>query len=175
VFSADELTQMRAEIGAVRRHGIEGVVLGASLPDGRLDHETLAALAEASQGMKRTLHRAFDLVPDIAQAVEQAIDLGFDTILTSGRAASALAGLADLAAAQEAAAGRITIMAGAGIDAVTARQILGAVPLGAVHGSCSAPAPADNAIAAHLGFSSTNRRSTDAQRVSALKAALGEV
>ena len=173
VFTADDLDMMRADIAAARAHGLEGVVLGANRPDGSLDLDMLGALVEASHGLKKTLHRAFDLVPDIADAVEQAVVLGFDTILTSGRAPSALAGLDDLVQAQTVAAGRITIMAGAGIDATNVGTILAAAPLGAIHGSCSGPIAGDSAAATRLGFVSPGRRVTDANRVRALKRAIG--
>ncbi len=84
VFSSSEREAMRADIAGVRAAGLAGVVLGAS-PDGTLDGETLADLVQASAGLGTTLHRAFDLVPDIGDAVETAVALGFERILTSGR------------------------------------------------------------------------------------------
>jgi copper homeostasis protein len=172
VFGARERDTMLGDIAAARSYGLAGVVLGASLPDGRLDIDLLSDLVLAGEGLQKTLHRAFDLVPDIEEAVEAAIALGFDTILTSGRAPSALAGIADLARAQAIAAGRITIMAGAGIDAGNVGILLAGSQVGAIHGSCSVPVEADNMVAAGLGFASP-RRQTDADRVAALKAALG--
>lgn len=172
VFTSDDVDMMRADIAAVRNLGLEGVVLGANRPDGRLDVDTLRAVLAESQGLRKTLHRAFDLVPDIAEAVEQAVALGFDTILTSGRATSAPAGLDDLVLAHKVAAGRITIMAGAGINAGNVGALLAAAPLGAVHGSCSAPIEGDSAPAIRLGFVSPGRRQTDVGNVIALKTAL---
>ena len=174
VFTSDDLDMMRADIAAVRALGLEGVVLGANRADGSLDMDLLAALVEASPGLRKTLHRAFDLVPDIGAAVEAAIALGFDTILTSGQAASAPAGLANLVLAHKLAAGRITIMAGAGIHADNVGTILAAAPLGAIHGSCSGPAEGDSAPARRLGFVSPGRRQTDFARVAALKTAIGQ-
>ncbi|KQN74976.1 copper homeostasis protein CutC [Devosia sp. Leaf64] len=172
VFDSNELAQMLAEIDAIRETGIEGVVLGASHADGRLDIETLTQLSERSKGLKKTLHRAFDLVPDLDEAIEQAITLGFDTILTSGRAHTALEGIQDLARAHQVAAGRIAIMPGAGISAANVRSLLKNAPFAAIHGSCSAPAKADNELAAKLGFTSLNRRTTSAKSVADLKTAL---
>lgn len=172
VFDTNEIAHMLAEIGFVRKSGIEGVVLGASKPDGTLDVETLSVLAEASTGFKKTLHRAFDLVPDIEEALEQAIALGFDTILTSGRAHSAVEGLADLTRLHDLAAGRIAIMPGAGIHAGNVRTLLDARPFAAVHGSCSEPVRPDSEVAAKLGFGSNNRRTTSAKSVTDLKSAL---
>jgi copper homeostasis protein len=173
VFTAEDLDMMRADIAATRASGLEGVVLGASRPDGTLDSDMLGVLVEESRGLKKTLHRAFDLVPDIPAAVEQAVELGFDTILTSGGAASALAGIENLVLAHKVAAGRITIMAGAGINAANVGKILAAVPIGAVHGSCSTSVPGDSAPAMRLGFVSPDRRETDTNLVRALRAALG--
>lgn len=172
VFNVSELAQMRAEIASMRHLGMTGVVLGASRADGRLDVEILSRLVEDSRGLEMTLHRAFDLVPDMAEAIEIAVDLGFDTILTSGRAASAIEGLDDLQKAQALAAGRIAIMPGAGIHAGNVGHLLHAAPFAAIHGSCSKPGEPDNALAAALGFTSTGRRKTSSESVAALKAAL---
>lgn len=173
VFGKADIAAMLGDIAAARAAGLSGVVLGASLADGRLDIETLEILAAAASGLDKTLHRAIDLVPDMAEAVEQAVALGFDTILTSGRAASALAGIEEIALAQRIAAGRLTVMAGAGIHAGNARDILARVPLGALHGSCSEAAPAASTAAARLGFESVGRKATSVAKVAALKAAMG--
>lgn len=174
VFTADDLDMMLGDIAAARNLGLEGVVLGANLPDGSLDVKMLKTLVAESHGLKKTLHRAFDLVPDIAEAVEQAVALGFDTILTSGRATSAPAGLDDIVLAHKIAAGRITVMAGAGIGADNVGAILAAAPLGAIHGSCSAPIDGDSDPARRLGFVSPGRRQTDGARVTALKTSIAQ-
>lgn len=172
VFSSGDIEAMRAEIAAVRAAGLAGVVLGASHPDGRLDIEALRMLAAAAEGLKRTLHRAFDLVPDIETAVDQAVALGFDTILTSGRALAAPDGIAGLRIAHARAAGRLTILAGAGISAASVGPLLDAVPLDAVHGSCSEPIDKPSEDAVRLGFHSPGRRRTSREKVAALKAVL---
>ena len=172
VFDADLVETMRGEIVAIRQAGLAGVVLGASLPDGRLDMATLRMLVDVAGDLPKTLHRAFDLVPDLAEAIEQAIELGFDTVLTSGRAVNALAGIDDIIEAHGLAAGRIAIMAGAGLDAANVHTILDRVTLPAVHGSCSAPAAPASSPATRLGFASAGRRATSSGKVAALKAAL---
>jgi len=172
VVSNQDMAILLGDISAIRAAGLSGVVLGASLHDGRLDVINLARLVEAAGPLHKTLHRAIDLVPDMAEAVEQAVALGFDTILTSGRADTAMAGLDEIALVHAVAAGRITIMAGAGVNADNAAAILGRVRLGALHGSCSAPAQADSAAAARLGFDSPLRKATSAEKVAAMKAAI---
>ncbi|SEQ60260.1 copper homeostasis protein [Devosia sp. YR412] len=172
VFGAADIETMLCDIAAIRAAGLDGVVLGASLPDGRLDIETLRVLTRAAAGLRLTLHRAIDLVPDMAEAVEQAVALGFDTILTSGGALNALEGADTIALANSVAAGRLTVMAGAGVNDTTAPQLLAKVRLDALHGSCSEPASAASTPAARLGFESAARRNTSAAKVAALKAAM---
>ncbi len=173
VFSEPERRAMLADIAAIRTAGLAGVVLGASRPDGTLDRDTLAELADASAGLGLTLHRAFDLVPAIEPAVDLAVDLGFERILTSGRAATATEGLADLARAHAWAAGRLAIMAGSGLSAGNVGTLLARVPLGEVHGSCSAAVGPGDANAQRLGFGESRRR-TDADEVRRMKASLLE-
>lgn len=169
VFGESDVQSMLADIAAIRAAGLEGVVLGANLPDGRLDLDTLRVLAEAAHGLKRTLHRAIDLVPDMGEAVEQAIELGFDTILTAGRALTAPEGLAEMELAHRVAQGRITIMAGSGVNADTVAEILDRVPLAAVHGSCAEAARPASGPAARLGFESPGRKATSITKVAALR------
>lgn len=172
VFSESDVEAMRADIAAMRNAGLEGVVLGATLPDGRLDRDVLGILVAEAAGLGKTLHRAIDLVPDIVEAVEEAIALGFDTILTSGRAATAPAGIAEIERAHAAAAGRIAIMAGAGVNAGTAPAILARVALPALHASCGIAAAPASAPALRLGFDSPARKATGLEKVMALRAVL---
>ena len=136
VFSADDLAVMQGDIAAVRRAGLAGVVLGASLASGALDAAMLARLVALSAGLGMTLHRAFELVPDRAAALELAIELGFERILTSGGAAAAPQGVAALRLDFQQAAGRIGIMPGAGVTAASVGALRG-LPLREVHASCS--------------------------------------
>lgn len=163
---------MLADIEAARSAGLAGVVLGASLSDGRLDGFVLETLAKAAVGLDLTLHRAFDLVPDISQAVEIAVKLGFSRILTSGRASTALSGIEDLRRAIAASGKRISIMPGAGISPENARLFLD-LELAEVHASCSAPVDRLEGDLAAFGFSLPTARRTDANKIRALRAALG--
>ena len=171
VWSEADLRVMEADIAAVRAAGLSGVVLGASLPDGRLDALALARLVRAASGLDLTLHRCFDLVPDQAAALETAVELGFQRVLTSGGAVTAVAGAEQIGALVVQAAGRIAVMAGAGVTAETAPALM-ALGVRELHGSC-----ADNvAVAgriAEMGFGPDTERRTSVVRVRALKQAMG--
>lgn len=172
VWSPDDVAVMRADILAARQAGLRGVVIGASLPDGRLDRALLADLAGAAAGMDLTLHRAFDLVPDRDAGLEMAVDLGFRRILTSGGASTAPEGVSALARLMRRAAGRITIMPAAGIGAETAAMLCAALPgLTEAHASCARAHPVAPALR-DLGFSGPVLRQTSRTAVQRLRAAL---
>ena len=168
-YSHDELTLMRSDIDVVREAGLAGVVFGANEADGRLDAKALAVLAEASRGLGMTLHRAFDLVPDFAQAVDIAVSIGFERILTSGGALKAPDGLPGLLTAMQTAAGRISIMPGSGISLQTVDVLLARLPVSEIHASCSVSEAAHDPRAIEMGFAPPTLRHTDVATVRALK------
>ena len=115
-FTDAEKRILIREVETCRDLGVHGVVLGALLPDGRLDRDHLAQCIEAGgPNLSHTLHRAFDLCRDPFEGLEDAVALGFDTILTSGQQAKAIEGAALLGRLVEKAAGRIQILAGSGV------------------------------------------------------------
>ena len=173
-FDDAETRLMLDEIDAVAAAGLQGVVLGASLPDGQLDARTLAVLIRRAMdhGLRCTLHRAVDLCPDLAQATRLAVDLGFERILTSGAARSAPEGIAGLERCFDAAAGRIAIMPGAGIHADNVGLLRARLPLTDVHASCSEALPAPAPAVAAFGFDAGGRRRTSSALVARLKAKL---
>lgn len=191
VWTEAEVRAMEADIAAAAEAGLAGVVLGASLPDGRLDEAVLARLVAVARGRfangnrdgafegsgpefskipgapDLTLHRCFDLVPDMEAALEQAVELGFRRVLTSGGALTAGAGVARIEALVARAAGRIAVMAGSGVTAETAAALL-AVGVQELHGSC-AEAVAVAGKVSEMGFGPKVERRTSAARVRALK------
>lgn len=117
LYTDAEKEVMLEETRAWAAAGVEGVVTGALLKDGSLDVGFLREFIAASPGLGHTLHRAFDLCADPFAALETAVELGFDTILTSGQQASAVKGADLLRRLRERAGGRLTILAGAGVSA----------------------------------------------------------
>lgn len=174
VFSPAEIDVMLDDIRAARAAGLAGVAIGALTPDAGLDRQALEQMAGAAAGMGSgmglTLHRAFDVVADRAAALEMAIGLGFRRILTSGGAATALAGAAEIAGLMERAAGRITIMPGGGVTPENVPDLKRLLPMTEVHGSFGRAVAPDPSLAA-LGLAPSPRQ-TDATRVAAARRAL---
>ena len=91
-YSKYEKELILEQIQAFREEGAQGVVIGALLPDGSFDLEFMEECMKAAGKCKVTCHRAFDMCRDPFEALEALINLGVDTLLTSGQEPSALAG-----------------------------------------------------------------------------------
>jgi copper homeostasis protein len=115
-YSEYELMIMLDDIAFCQDNEAGGVVIGALTNDGFLDLGKMEQMILASEGMEITCHRAFDFVKDPFAALEGLIDLGVHRILTSGLQNSAYEGRFMLQKLVEKADGRITIMAGAGVN-----------------------------------------------------------
>ncbi|MFT4073925.1 MAG: copper homeostasis protein CutC [Asticcacaulis sp.] len=172
-YTADELHIMHNDIVAAASCGLEGVVLGANLTSGALDEAALKGLVihAKAHNLAVALHRGFDLAPDLSEALETAISLGIDAILTSGGGQTAAQGTEGLAMLVKQAAGRIEIMAGKGITAENVGPIL-ETGVTAIHASCNAPIPPHDNRAFALGYVNANMRDTDAQAVAHLRSIL---
>ena len=130
-YSPLEERIMLEDIANARRLGADGVVLGCLTIDGAVDLPLMGRLMKAAQGMSVTFHRAFDVCRDPFRALEDIIGLGCHRILTSGQQPTAEAGIPLLRELQKAAAGRITLLAGCGVNegniARIARETLAAL------------------------------------------------
>ena len=169
VFVADETTQMLADIEAVLDAGLAGVVLGASTMQGDLDIDVLKQLRDKAGTMGATLHRVIDLVTDIPCAIEHAVSLGFDTILSSGGALTALAGIKTLSDMVLIENSRIEIMPGSGVNDENAETILGATDANWLHSSCSIQVSMPPELT-ELGFCPAQLNQTDVEKTKALAA-----
>ena len=135
VYSQAEIMAMEADIAVVQSAGLAGVVFGALTEDRVLDQVALTRLFAAASGLGKTLHRAVDDMVSPHEAVPVAIEIGFERILTSGGAASAVDGRVELSKMLELARDRIEIMAGSGVAAPNI-QCLKDVGIWSFHGSC---------------------------------------
>ena len=156
VYTVREIDVMIDDIHAARDVGIAGVVLGVLHEDHSLNRAALQALLDHCAGLGRTLHRGFDLTPDLFAAADVAIELGFDRILTSGGAPTAMQGSRTIAELARRTAGRISIMPGAGIRADNVAWALGTDHIEEVHASCRKP-PGDASPQGNFDFIAPTR------------------
>ena len=137
LYSEAELRTMLRDIALCRRLGVNGVVFGALTPEGDVDTHACRLMAEAAGSLRKTFHRAFDMTRDPRQAVSDIIALGFDRILTSGQAASALKG-ASLIGSLQAEFPEITFIAAGGVAPGNAAEIAARTGVREIHASAKA-------------------------------------
>ncbi|MDO4165649.1 MAG: copper homeostasis protein CutC [Bacteroides sp.] len=116
LYSPTERRIMLKDIDYARRAGADGVVLGCLTAEGDIDVPFVQELMEAAQGMSVTFHRAFDVCRNPQEALEEIISLGCQRVLTSGQQPTAEQGIPLLKELERQAAGRITLLAGCGVN-----------------------------------------------------------
>jgi len=137
VYSPAEFAQMKKSVAAVRDSGASGLVLGILKPNRAVDIDQTRELVEFAQLLPVTFHRAFDACPDLSQALEDVVRSGASRILTSGGAASALEGAANIGMLVAATSERVTIVPGAGINAGNILQLAAATGAREFHSGLS--------------------------------------
>ena len=123
LYTPLEVERMEEDIRMCRELGVDGVVIGCLKADGSLDLEANRRLKDAAGDMSVTFHRAFDRCADPMLALEQLCQLGIDRILTSGQQPTAQQGISLLRRLNATADGRITILAGCGVNEGNIKQI----------------------------------------------------
>lgn len=93
LYTEEELAMMVMQIRELKAAGANGFVIGCLTADGELDREAMGPLIEAADGSGLTLHRCIDVSRNPLDTYLAAKELGIDTVLTSGAAASCMAGL----------------------------------------------------------------------------------
>ena len=119
---------MCGEIEAFAREGAHGIVMGSLQKDGSLNISQMREMIAAAGDCRITLHRAFDVCREPFQVMEQAAELGVDTILTSGQEADCLAGMEVLGKLIEGAPEGLDILVGAGVTPEIIRLFLAKMP-----------------------------------------------
>ncbi|MTI45399.1 copper homeostasis protein [Roseibium hamelinense] len=145
-FSPEDEGIMLADIDAAKAAGLAGVVLGVQQSDGHLDRPLLERLSAGASGMGRTLHRVIDVVPAPLSALQIAMDLGFERVLTSGSEPFAPDGVGLVKQMVNQAAGQISIMPGCGLTPENVGDVIRATGVLEVHAACSIRVPGDPAF-----------------------------
>lgn len=130
LYTQEEIGMLCAQIRNLGKAGADGFVIGALTPDGALDGLAMARLLEACDGKPVTLHRCIDVARDPEQVYRAAAELGLDTVLTSGAAASCVQGTETLARLLEVrdAIGGPEVLIGAGVNAAVIAQLRTQLP-----------------------------------------------
>ena len=133
LYTAEERDVMRRDIAHARSLGADGVVLGALTTGGDVDADLTVELTALARPMRVTFHRAFDFTRDQDAALDTLISLRVDRVLTSGAAASAAEGAANLSRLVQRARSRIVIMAGGAITSANVAEVVRLTGVREVH------------------------------------------
>ena len=135
-YTREEVEIMVSDIAVARDAGLAGVVLGAQSSNGSLHEEIMRRLVLEAGPLGKTLHRVIDVVPDPLQSLEQAIDLGFERVLTSGAKPLAPDGLSLIRQMVIQAKQRLSVMPGCGLTPENVKDVLDATGATEAHASC---------------------------------------
>jgi copper homeostasis protein len=135
VQSKADVQRMVADLVRAKTLGAHGFVLGAMTESGEVDRGAVERLIEVAQPLPVTFHRAFDTARDPLGALDVLVELGVERVLTSGGAKNAFEGRHVLRALVERARDRITIVAGGGVRASNAREIIAISGVREIHSS----------------------------------------
>jgi copper homeostasis protein len=145
-YTSYEFHAMKRDLIQFQKLSVDGVVLGILNRDGTIDKKRCKELIERARPLKVTCHRAFDRAVDPMQALDDCIEAGFDRILTSGLKSTAIEGVETIRELHEAAAGRISIMAGSGVNEKCVEEIVRKTKVNEIHFSATAFRPSDMAF-----------------------------
>ena len=130
LYTPQELALLRMQILQLKAAGADGFVIGCLTAEGDLDMDAMKPLVDACGGRGITLHRCIDVSRDVEKTYRDCRELGIDTVLTSGAAASCKAGKAmieKLIVLRDEIGGP-EILIGAGVNASVIRDFRKTVP-----------------------------------------------
>lgn len=140
-YDDNEFAIIKQDILLCKQLGCDGISTGVHKQDGTIDTDRLQRMVEWAYPMGVTCHRVFDATPDPFEALEQIIDSGCERILTSGQKSAAPDGIELLAKLIQQAAGRITIMPGAGVRSSNIETLINGTGATEFHTSARITAP----------------------------------
>lgn len=139
-YDEEDFEVMLADVQVMLDNGADGIAFGCLDAQGNIDVEQNKQIIELikAAGKEAVFHRAFDCASDPYSAMETLISLGVDRVLTSGLEAKAMQGKALIKELQERYGDQIQILAGSGINASNAKEMMKETGIYQVHSSCKA-------------------------------------
>ncbi len=121
IYSNEEFELMKKDIIKFKEMGCKGIVSGILNNDKTIDIKRTKELVELSRPLEFTFHRAFDVVNDPFNEIENLIGIEVNRVLTSGQKKTAFEGIETLKNLQEKANYKIILMPGSGITKINYR------------------------------------------------------
>ena len=115
IYTDQEFDQMKQDILRIKQLKVDGFVFGILDQNNKVDVIRNKQLVDLAHPLVCTFHRAFDVVENFNESLEDVIACGFSTILTSAGKQNVVQGKQILKELVERANDRICIMPGGGL------------------------------------------------------------
>lgn len=137
-YSDAEFETMKTDAELLMQNGADGLAFGCLYENGSIHTEQTKAMVDIIKKYhgEAVFHRAFDCVKDPYQAMEQLIGLGIDRVLTSGLKSKAMDGIKLISELQKRYGDRIELLAGSGMNADNAKEMMDRTGISQIHSSC---------------------------------------
>ena len=137
-YNDEDFMVMKEDARLLLENGADGLAFGVLDENGNIDvkrnQEIIAIIKE--YGKTAVFHRAFDCVSDPYKACETLIEMGVDRILTSGLKNKAIEGINLIKELQARYGDKIQFLAGSGMNASNAKEMITTTGIYQVHSSC---------------------------------------
>lgn len=137
-YSETEFEQMMEDAELLLKNGADGLAFGFLNDDCTVDIERTIKMTTLikAYNAEAVFHRAFDCVTDPIKSIESLINMKIDRLLTSGLQPKAMAGKELIKMLQECYGDKIEILAGSGVNAANAQELMEYTKISQVHSSC---------------------------------------
>lgn len=122
-YSDEEFLLMKKQLSDFKKAGADGFVFGILDDNSEVNIVQNKELVSLADEVPCTFHRAFDRVSDYRKSLEDVINCGFKTILTSGTKSNVSEGKEILKELVAISGNRIDILCGGGLRAANALEI----------------------------------------------------
>ncbi len=139
-YDQEEFEIMLSDAKLLLEQKADGIAFGFLKEDGSIHLGYTKEMVDLihSYHAEAVFHRAFDVTSNPDQAIQDLIQLNVDRILTSGQESNAIKGKDCIKQLQSNYGSQIEILAGSGINASNAKELMDYTGIRQVHSSCKA-------------------------------------
>ena len=137
-YNKEDFEAMIEDTISMMENGADGIAFGCLDEAGNIHVEQTKQIVDIikSYGKEVVFHRAFDCTTNPYEAIETLISLGVDRILTSGLEQKAMQGIELIKELQKKYGDQIELLAGSGMNAGNAKEMMSYTGISQVHSSC---------------------------------------
>ena len=137
-YTSEEFETMKLDATLMLENGADGIAFGCLTSDSEIDVKQTKEIVDIIKSFNKEVvfHRAFDCVKDVDKAMNILIELDVDRVLTSGLKPKAMDGIEMIKYLQDKYGDRIEILAGSGMNASNAKEMMDRTGISQVHSSC---------------------------------------